>query len=71
MPRKDGLPIQQRRRADRFTRSKHTKDRVCLRCNKTFLSTGPGNRICDPCDDLNVKQTIHRVNFNSFKKPLD
>lgn len=30
-------------------------ERVCLRCNKLFPSTGPGNRICQPCDYLNHK----------------
>lgn len=24
-------------------------NRNCLRCGKRFLSTGPGNRMCDPC----------------------
>jgi hypothetical protein len=28
-------------------------DRECLKCRKLFLSTGPGNRICRPCDYKN------------------
>lgn len=27
--------------------------RNCLRCNKTFPSTGPGHRICDLCSATN------------------
>ncbi len=29
-------------------------ERVCLKCNKKFLSQGPGNRICKPCARLNA-----------------
>lgn len=25
------------------------KERTCLRCNKSFNSQGPQNRICRPC----------------------
>lgn len=27
--------------------------RTCLRCNMAFESTGPGNRICEPCTIIN------------------
>lgn len=29
--------------------SQPTKARVCLSCEREFLSTGPGNRICLKC----------------------
>ena len=33
------------------------KSRTCLACTKSFLSDGPGNRICDPCKRV---QNLHR-----------
>jgi Zn finger protein HypA/HybF involved in hydrogenase expression len=30
-------------------------NRVCLRCNKKFPSSGPGNRICMACNQANAK----------------
>lgn len=32
-----------------------TKKRICLRCNKKFNSTGPGNRICPKCSQHNIR----------------
>lgn len=32
--------------------------RVCLRCEKTFPSTGPGNRICKRCSTLSDNYTV-------------
>jgi len=32
-----------------------TSPRTCLRCGKSFPSTGPGNRICRHCAELNRK----------------
>lgn len=29
------------------------KQRVCLKCNQPFDSTGPGNRICRKCRRIN------------------
>lgn len=29
------------------------KQRVCLKCDKSFRSTGPGNRICAKCRRAN------------------
>lgn len=43
------------------------KNRTCLKCNKGFVSSGPGNRICNNCysdynnasmRDLNQKKCI-------------
>jgi hypothetical protein len=35
-----------------------TTKRTCLRCNKSFCSTGPGHRICPNCDkDPSVDKT--------------
>lgn len=30
-------------------KKKDKKTRTCLRCNKEFMSDGPGNRRCDLC----------------------
>lgn len=30
------------------------KTRRCLSCSDNFASTGPGNRICSPCKDLDA-----------------
>jgi predicted RNA-binding Zn-ribbon protein involved in translation (DUF1610 family) len=44
-----------------------TKPRVCLRCNKTFASTGPGNRICPPCGQVNVGKAETSVSKTKYK----
>ena len=31
------------------------RDRVCLKCNRSFPSQGPHNRICPSCHQLNAK----------------
>lgn len=31
------------------------KPRTCLKCSKLFHSTGPGNRICQPCHRVNAR----------------
>lgn len=31
------------------------KQRTCLKCNRLFDSTGPGNRICRRCQQVNAK----------------
>jgi hypothetical protein len=33
----------------RFINAPTTTPRKCLRCDKVFDSTGPGNRMCTPC----------------------
>lgn len=30
-----------------------TKDRICLKCDKPFLSFSPANRICNKCNTSN------------------
>lgn len=37
------------------------KKRVCLRCNKKFDSTGPGNRICRECHKQETRGPSIRV----------
>lgn len=32
------------------------KQRKCLRCGNDFLSSGPGNRICQKCNDYNGRR---------------
>jgi len=34
------------------------KQRTCLRCGKSFDSTGPGNRICKRCAQINARIPI-------------
>jgi len=34
------------------------KKRTCLKCNRLFDSTGPGNRICRPCRQINDRLPI-------------
>lgn len=31
------------------------KQRTCLKCNRGFDSSGPGNRICRKCSQANAK----------------
>ena len=31
------------------------RNRVCLKCDRSFLSQGPHNRICPACKQLNFK----------------
>lgn len=35
--------------------------RKCLKCGKSFKSTGPGNRICGKCRRMNSKIYTTRV----------
>lgn len=51
------------------------KDRTCLKCLKTFPSTGPGNRICKKCEKTNSQANygktadcINSYSTNSIKK---
>ncbi|WP_333830513.1 hypothetical protein [Pararhodobacter sp.] len=37
------------RTADLLTIKSQAKPRPCLCCNATFISAGPGNRLCDTC----------------------
>jgi hypothetical protein len=40
-------------------------ERKCLKCDKMFDSSGPGNRICGICQDKNNKEpkvAIHTIN---------
>lgn len=34
--------------------------RVCLRCNKSFDSEGPWNRLCGPCHSRNTGRQPHQ-----------
>ncbi len=34
------------------------KKRTCLKCNRLFDSTGPGNRICRPCRQINDRLPV-------------
>ena len=34
------------------------KQRTCLKCGKSFDSTGPGNRICRRCQQVNDRLPI-------------
>ena len=50
-----------RRRYDRMDRAivgLYARMRVCLACDKPFLSEGPWNRICRRCSDKHVHMNI-------------
>lgn len=36
-----------------------SQDRLCLRCQKRFPSTGPGNRICGRCAVQNRRGHVY------------
>jgi hypothetical protein len=38
-----------------ISRVKWKKKRLCLRCEKMFLSKGPYNRVCERCSLLNER----------------
>lgn len=41
--------------------AKETKSlRSCLKCDKAFLSSGPGNRICNKCTSVNKTAQVKR-----------
>lgn len=37
------------RQLERIQRARNSRPRPCLCCGKTFVSTGPGHRMCGPC----------------------
>jgi hypothetical protein len=39
------------------------RPRRCLSCDRQFASTGPGNRICCKCKDLESWSGSHPVEF--------
>lgn len=48
-----------------------TVERICLKCDKSFKSTGPGNRICGECGRDNVhayRKDIVKEPFSSLSK---
>lgn len=36
------------------------KERLCLKCNKPFISKGSWNRLCSDCNYENSNETISR-----------
>lgn len=36
----------------------HAARRICLRCDRPFLSTGPGHRICNKCKGSHSKEIL-------------
>jgi len=40
---------------------KSEKLRVCLSCDKSFMSTGIGNRLCPSCSSKNENVLVYRV----------
>jgi hypothetical protein len=44
------------------------KRRTCLRCPKTFLSKGPGNRICPKCADKFIEGSVKEFKVVNGKK---
>jgi hypothetical protein len=41
-----------KRRSKRFRKTATSKQRACLRCDRTFLSEGPHNRLCQTCREF-------------------
>lgn len=44
-----------------------SKIRTCLKCDKSFGSRGPGNRICPKCTDHNADAKVSRTNVEQQK----
>lgn len=49
-------------------RSKRKHKRVCLRCDREFLSDGKFNRICGSCREINanIMASPSEVRFGSY-----
>jgi hypothetical protein len=61
---------------ERYNGSKATTKRLCLRCDKPFMSHGKDNRICYTCQHANnqlvydqPKGTLVGVKFIEHKEP--
>jgi len=44
------------------------KKRTCLKCQKEFMSIGPGNRICAKCNSNSAKYYDKEVFIDSSKR---
>jgi hypothetical protein len=42
----------------KIKRARESTPRPCLCCNREFLSTGPGNRMCGPCRNASKRAMI-------------
>ena len=47
-------------------RFRHRKTRVCLGCNKSFMSSGPWNRLCPVCKQKGGSR--HRIHTMSLPR---
>lgn len=57
-------------------RAAHTNIiRICLRCDQTFQSTGPLNRLCVACHkalgDAATPEEEHRLNAHAVREPQE
>jgi len=43
--------------------SNQARMRVCLKCQRKFFSTGPGNRICKKCNRENMARYGHMTEW--------
>ena len=61
--RQYGRRYDHERSGDPFARSAAAAYRTCLRCGKSFRSTGPGHRRCTSCEDevRHVRVSPHRM----------
>ncbi|MDR4497344.1 MAG: hypothetical protein MRK02_05370 [Candidatus Scalindua sp.] len=61
--RKENEPVSSHKKIRRF-KSKTKKKRICLRCEKQFVSEGPYNRICDKCRLANerIATSVYSIN---------
>jgi hypothetical protein len=57
--------IERRRERQKMTSPERPTTRACLRCDHMFASSGPGNRLCTPCNDFlgisPTPETVRRV----------
>lgn len=47
------------------------KERRCLRCDRPFVSTGPGNRICGRCKDRDSQTIMQPISDSARRKLRD
>jgi len=61
--RKDNECDDNHKKNNRF-KTKSKKKRICLRCEKQFVSEGPYNRICDKCRLANerIASSVYSIN---------
>ena len=64
--RKENESVDNHKKSNRF-KSKSKKKRICLRCERQFISEGPYNRLCDKCRMANerIASSVYSINGSS------